>query len=483
MVLSGFVESVENVNGFINGIVWGWPMMILLLGVGLWLTIGNGFVQFSHFGHAMKNTLGKIFKQKKVQDKGAVTPFQAVSTALAATVGTGNIAGVAGAIALGGPGAVFWMWISALVGMATKFTEVVLSIQYRERNPKGDWIGGPMFYISKGLGRHWKWLAAVFAVLGALAAFGIGNLTQMNSIAGTISNMFISFAADPATVNVGMINLIVGIVVAIFLALILFGGIKRIGAAAEKLVPFMAVIYVVGALIVIFAHIGSIGQVFRDIFVGAFGGFKPVAGGVAGFAIAETMKRGISRGIFSNEAGLGSAPIAHAAAHTKGPVQQGLWGILEVFMDTIVICTLTALVILISGVNIPYGEGADAVLTTAGMATVFGPKFASVFMAIALSCFAFTTVLSWSLYGTRCTEFLFGVKTIRVYQVIFVLMVIVGATMKLDLAWDIADTLNGMMAIPNLVGLAILSFVAFRLNKEYFGKVKAGELPADDDEE
>lgn len=476
MVLSSFVESFSQAERAVNGVVWGWPMMILFLGVGLWLTVGNGFVQFIHFGYVMKNTLGKVFKQKKVDDKGAVTPFQAVSTALASTVGTGNIAGVAGAIAIGGPGAVFWMWISALLGMATKFSEVVLAIHFRERNPKGDWIGGPMFYISKGLGRGWKWLAVLFAIIGALTAFGIGNLTQLNSIAGTVSDVFISFSANPEALNIGRINLIVGIVVAIIMALILFGGIKRIGATAEKIVPFMAILYIVGGLAVIITHISSIGPVFRDIFTGAFGGFQPIAGGVAGFAISETIKRGISRGVFSNEAGLGSAPIAHAAAHTKDPVQQGLYGILEVFLDTIVICSLTSLIVLMSGTPIEWGMNAGAELTTAGLATVFGAKAASLYMAIALGCFAFTTVLGWSLYGTRCIEFLFGVKAIRIYQIIFVAMVVVGATMELDMAWNIAETLNGMMAIPNLIGLALLSPLAFKLTKNYFARVKAGEI-------
>ena len=469
-----FAEKIAEINSAINGVVWGVPMIILILAVGLWLTGGSGLVQFRHFGYAMKNTLGKIFKQQKTADKGAVTPFQAVTTALASTVGTGNIAGVAGAIAIGGPGAVFWMWISALVGMATKYAEVVLAIKYRERDSKGDWVGGPMYYIKNGLGQSWKWLAAIFCVLGALAAFGIGNIAQVNSIVGSLDDLVLTFSANPDAVNVKSINLIFGIALAVLLGFIIIGGIKRIAATTEKLVPFMAVIYILGALIVIFAHIGEIGHVFGMIFKGAFG-VDAVIGGGAGYVIMTAMKKGFARGIFSNEAGLGSAPMAHAAADTEGPVQQGVYGILEVFLDTIVICTLTALVILISGVAVPYGESAGASLTTAGLATVFGAKAATVFMVIALSCFAFSTILGWSLYGARCVQFLFGSGAIRVYQVLFLIVAICGATMNLTLAWDISDTLNALMAIPNLIAVAALSPVVFKLTKEHFAKVKASK--------
>lgn len=469
-----FAERIAAINGAVNGVVWGVPMIILILAVGLWLTGGSGLVQFRHFGYAMKNTLGKIFKGQKTTDKGAVTPFQAVTTALASTVGTGNIAGVAGAIAIGGPGAVFWMWVSALVGMATKYSEVVLAIRYRERDSQGDWVGGPMYYIRNGLGRAWNWLAAIFCVLGALAAFGIGNIAQVNSIVSSLDDLILTFAADPASVNTGTVNLIFGLALAVVLGFIIIGGIKRIAATTEKLVPFMAVIYILGALVVVIAHIGQLGHVFGLIFKGAFGVDAVIGGGV-GYVIMTAMKKGFARGIFSNEAGLGSAPMAHAAADTEGPVQQGVYGILEVFLDTIVICTLTALVILISGIDVPYGQSAGATLTTAGLATVFGAKAATVFMVVALSCFAFSTILGWSLYGARCVQFLFGSGAIRIYQVLFLLIVVAGATMDLSLAWDISDTLNALMAIPNLIALAALSPVVFKLTRDHFRQIRPGK--------
>jgi AGCS family alanine or glycine:cation symporter len=467
-----FVSKIAEVNSTINGIVWGVPMIIFIIGTGLWLTVGGGFIQFRHFGYAIRNTLGTILKGQKTTDKGAVTPFQAVSTALASTVGTGNIAGVAGAIALGGPGAVFWMWISALVGMATKYTEVLLSIRYRERNEAGDWVGGPMYYIKNGLGKNWKWLSIVFCILGAVAAFGIGNISQIHSMVNSISGAVLALSATPEAVNVEMINLVVGIIVAVLVGLVLFGGIKRIGQTASALVPFMSVLYILGALVVVIANIGSIGSVFGDIFRGAFGGFEPVAGGVIGFTIKQAMTKGVARGIFSNEAGLGSAPIAHAAADTAGPVQQGVYGIFEVFVDTIVICTLTALAILMSGVPIAYGDGGGAELTTAAIGTVFGSGFASIFMAIAMLCFAGSTILGWSLYGARCVEFMFGLKTLRVYQILFLVVLVCGATMDLKLVWDISDTLNALMAIPNLIGVLALSGIAIKITKEYFAKIK-----------
>ena len=468
-----FTEQVANINGAVNGVVWGFPMIILLLGVGMWLTFGSGLVQFRRFGYAMKNTLGKLFQRTKTDDKGAVTPFQAVTTALAATVGTGNIAGVAGAISIGGPGAVFWMWISALFGMATKYSEVVLAIKFRERNPKGDWVGGPMYYIRNGLGANWKWLGAIFCILGALAAFGIGNIAQVHSIVGCIGDFVMAFSPDPEAVNLDTINLIAGIVLAVLLGFIIIGGIKRVGAITERLVPFMAALYILGALSVVIVNIGQVGPVLGMIFKGAFG-VDAMIGGAAGVVIKEAMKKGFQRGIFSNEAGLGSAPMAHAAADTKGPVQQGVYGIFEVFLDTIVICTLTALVILMSGVAVPYGSSAGASLTTSGFATLFGAKTSTLFMAVALFCFAFSTILAWSLYGTRCAQFLFGMGCTRVYQVLFILVVVAGATMDLGLVWDISDTLNAMMAIPNLVALAALSPIVFKLTKEHFAKVKAG---------
>ncbi len=463
------MELIVKVNSFLNGIVWGWPCLILLVGTGVYYTIRCGGVQFKWFGYIMKNTIGKIF-EKKEAGEGAVTPFQAVCTALAATVGTGNIAGVTGAIALGGPGAVFWMWISALFGMCTKFAEVTLAIHFRERNDKGDWVGGPMYYISKGLGKNWKWLGSLFALFGMLAAFGIGNMTQINSIVTSISGTINSFTP----INVNTANLIIGIIVAIFCAIVLIGGLKRIGQVTEKLVPFMAVIYILSALIIFFAHIGNIGNVLRSIFVGAFTP-SAVVGGAAGITISAAVKRGVGRGVFSNEAGLGSAPIAHAAADTDSAVRQGCFGVFEVFADTIVICTLTAFAVLMSGTPINFGQAAGADLTIAAFGTTFG-RVGGIIISVGLTLFATSTILSWCLYGTRCAEFLFKTtKIIKPYQVIFCLVIILGAVTELSLVWDIADTLNGLMAIPNLVGLLGLSPIVIKLTREYFNGVRLGE--------
>ncbi len=463
------MELIVKVNSFLNGIVMGWPGMILLVGTGVYYTFRCGGIQFKWFGYIMKNTIGKIF-EKKEAGEGAVTPFQAVCTALAATVGTGNIAGVTGAIALGGPGAVFWMWISALFGMCTKFAEVTLAIHFRERNDKGDWVGGPMYYISKGLGKNWKWLGSLFALFGMLAAFGIGNMTQINSIVTSISGTINSFTP----INVNTANLIIGIIVAIFCAIVLIGGLKRIGQVTEKLVPFMAVIYILSALIIFFAHIGNIGNVLRSIFVGAFTP-SAVVGGAAGITISAAVKRGVGRGVFSNEAGLGSAPIAHAAADTDSAVRQGCFGVFEVFADTIVICTLTAFAVLMSGTPINFGQAAGADLTIAAFGTTFG-RVGGIIISVGLTLFATSTILSWCLYGTRCAEFLFKTtKIIKPYQVIFCLVIILGAVTELSLVWDIADTLNGLMAIPNLVGLLGLSPIVIKLTREYFNGVRLGE--------
>ena len=463
------MELIVKVNSFLNGIVMGWPGMILLVGTGVYYTFRCGGVQFKWFGYIMKNTIGKIF-EKKEAGEGAVTPFQAVCTALAATVGTGNIAGVTGAIALGGPGAVFWMWISALFGMCTKFAEVTLAIHFRERNDKGDWVGGPMYYISKGLGKNWKWLGSLFALFGMLAAFGIGNMTQINSIVTSISGTINSFTP----INVNTANLIIGIIVAIFCGIVLIGGLKRIGQVTEKLVPFMAVIYILSALIIFFAHIGNIGNVLRSIFVGAFTP-SAVVGGAAGITISAAVKRGVGRGVFSNEAGLGSAPIAHAAADNDSAVRQGCFGVFEVFADTIVICTLTAFAVLMSGTPINFGQAAGADLTIAAFGTTFG-RVGGIIISVGLTLFATSTILSWCLYGTRCAEFLFKTtKIIKPYQVIFCLIIVLGAVTELSLVWDIADTLNGLMALPNLVGLLALSPIVIKLTREYFNGVRLGE--------
>ena len=466
------MDKIMAINSTVNGIVWGIPMLILIVGTGIYLTVKLNFFQFRHFGYAMKNTIGKVLdKSQKVEaQKGAITPMQAVTTALAATVGTGNIVGVTGAIALGGPGAVFWMEISALLGMATKFSEVTLATKYREKNDKGDWVGGPMYYIKNGLGKNWAWLGTLFALFGMLAAFGIGNMTQINSIVTSISGTINSYTP----INVNAANLIIGIIVAAFCALVLLGGLKRIGQVTERLVPFMAVIYIVSALIIFFAHIGNIGNVLRGIFVGAFTP-SAVVGGVAGVTISAAIKRGVGRGVFSNEAGLGSAPIAHAAADNDSAVHQGCFGVFEVFADTIVICTLTAFAVLMSGTPIEYGQAAGAPLTIAAFSTTFG-RAGGVIISVGLTLFATSTILSWCLYGTRCAEFLFkSTKVIKPYQIIFCLVIILGAVTELSLVWDIADTLNGFMAIPNLVGLLGLSPIVIKLTREYFNGVRLGE--------
>ena len=459
------MDKIMAINSTVNGIVWGIPMLILIVGTGIYMTVKLNFFQFRHFGYAM-NTIGKVLdKSQRVEaQKGAITPMQAVTTALAATVGTGNIVGVTGAIALGGPGAVFWMEISALLGMATKFSEVTLATKYREKNDKGDWVGGPMYYIRNGLGKKWAWLGGVFAVLGGICAFGIGNISQMNSIASSVTSAVTTIA--PATVGKeGTIALIAGIIMAIVCFVTYIGGIKRVGEVTEKLVPVMAIIYIVSSLVLIFIHIGNFPEIIRQIVVGAFNP-SAIVGGALGIGVIEAMKRGVSRGVFSNEAGLGSAPMAHAAAETPGPIQQGLYGIFEVFADTTVICTMTSLVILMSGTPIEYGQPAGVELTNAAFAMTYG-KYASVVVAIGLSLFAGSTILSWGLYGTRCAEYLFGSKVIKPYQILFCIVVVMGAVMDLSLAWDISDTLNACMAIPNLIGLLLLSPVVIKLAKEY----------------
>ena len=465
------INVVTEINNKINGFVWGIPMMVLILGVGVYLTIICGFPQFRHFVHIMKNTLGKAFDKTEAK-AGSVSPFKAMCTALAASIGTGNIAGVSGAIAIGGPGAIFWMWVSALLGMCTKFAEVTLAIQYRERNTKGDWVGGPMYYITSGLGKNWKWLACLFAGFGALASFGIGNMTQINTIAGTINTAIAGFFNTTDSEKT-IIALSVSLICALICAFILIGGIKRLADVCSFLVPVMAVIYIIASLVVIIVNASGIPAAFTAIVQGAFNPAS-VAGGLAGVGIKTAITKGVGRGIFSNEAGLGSAPIAHAAADVDHPVKQGIFGVFEVFMDTVVVCTMTALVVLLGvGVqNIEYGTDIGANLTIMGFESVFGSGLPGVAVAICLTLFALSTVLAWALYGTRCVEYLFGFKASKVYQVIFCIFACMAGTVKLDLAWGIADTLNGLMAIPNLIALALLSPVVMKLAKEYFSKIK-----------
>lgn len=461
---------LDFIIGPLNTVAWMYILLPCVAIGGLFFTIRNKGMQFTKFGHAMKNTIGKVF-QKQTASEGSITPFQALTTALAATVGTGNIIGTSQAIALGGYGALLWLWIAALLGMIIKYSEVVLSVHYRQRNKKGDWVGGPMYYITEGLGKNWKWLAILFAIFAILASFGIGNLSQSNSISGSINNAITAFI--PAMeAHKSTVSLVAGILMAVLTAFSLFGGIKRIGKVTELLVPFMSALYIICTVTVIVCNISSVGSAFQKIFISAFSP-QAVLGAASGIALKEALVWGLRRSAFSNEAGLGSAAIAHAAADTEGPVQQGLFGIFEVFVDTLLICTLTGLTIIVSGVDISFGVKPGAELVTAAFATVFGEKFAALFIAIALAFFAYSTILGWSLYGTRCAEYLIGMKATKVYQLIFVVMIVVGATTSLDVAWDVADTFNGLMAIPNFIALFALSGVVARLTKEYFSKQKA----------
>lgn len=457
------IEIIESINTAVNNFIWGVPAMVCIIGVGLYLSCRTGFLQIRKFGYAMKVTIGRALRKKEASD-GAMTPFQAVCTALAATVGTGNIAGVAGAIAIGGPGAVFWMWVSAFLGMCTKFSEVTLAVHFREVNKHGDYVGGPMYYIKNGLGKSWQWLAVLFSAFGVLTVFGTGNATQVNTITTAINSALLNYNVISENA-VNRSNLIIGIIIAVLVGVVLLGGIKRIGNVTEKLVPFMAVMYIALSLGVVFLNIDRVPAVFVSIVEGAFNPAS-VTGGIVG-SFFLSMKKGVSRGIFSNEAGLGTGSIAHACADTKKPVKQGFFGIFEVFADTIVICTLTALVILCSGVSIQYGAAAGAELTISGFTATYG-NWVSIFTAIAMCCFAFSTIIGWGLYGARCIEFLFSEKIIKPFMVVYSLVAILGATADLGLMWSIAETFNGLMAIPNLIALFLLSGTVVRLVKEYF---------------
>ena len=459
------LEIIKSVNAVVNNFIWGVPAMICIIGVGLLLSVRTKFLQIRKFPYAMKSTIGKIFDKKDASD-GAMTPFQAVCTALAGTVGTGNIAGVAGAIAIGGPGAVFWMWISALLGMCTKFSEVTLAVHFREKNAVGDWVGGPMYYIQNGLKKHWHWLAVLFALFGVLTVFGTGNATQVNTITTAINSALLNFNIIPESAT-KITNLIIGIVVAVMVAMILLGGVKRIGRVTERLIPFMALLYIVLAFGVIILNIDRVPGVFYSIVDGAFHPAS-VTGGIVG-SFFLSMKKGVARGIFSNEAGLGTGSIAHACADTGEPVKQGMFGIFEVFTDTILICTLTAMVILCSGVSVGYGADAGAELTISGFTATYG-NWISVFTAIALCCFAFSTIIGWGLYGTRCMEYLSSEKWVKPFMVVYALVAIVGATMDLGMLWSIAETFNGLMAIPNLIALFLLSGTVVKLVKDYFAR-------------
>lgn len=468
----GFMlESIIKINQAVNGFIWGVPAMICIIGVGLLLSVRTRFIQVRKFGAALKNTIGKIFDKTQAKD-GSMSPFQAVCTALAGTVGTGNIAGVAGAIALGGPGAIFWMWCSAFLGMCTKFSEVTLAIHFREKNANGEYVGGPMYYIKNGLSQKWHFLAVLYALFGVLTVFGTGNATQVNTIVSSIHSALHNLHIIDGTVD-ERANLIFGIFIAAFVAMVLLGGIQRIGQVSEKLVPFMATLYVILAIGVVILHINRVPAVFAMIFKSAFTP-QAATGGIIG-SMFLSMKKGVSRGIFSNEAGLGTGSIAHACADTNNAVHQGMFGIFEVFMDTIVICTLTGLVILLGAPNIVYGQAAGAELTISGFTATYG-GWVSIFTAVAMCCFAFSTIIGWGLYGSRCIEFLGGEKLVRPFLVAYSFVSIIGATINLGLLWDIADTFNGLMAIPNLIALLILSGQVKKLAIDVDQAEKSGTL-------
>lgn len=455
------LNTIAQVNKVINDFVWGVPAMICIIGAGLFLTLKTNFIQIRKFKLALKNTIGKIFDKSTVKE-GAMSPFQAVCTALAGTIGTGNIAGVAGAVAIGGPGAVFWMWCSAFLGMCTKFAEVTLAVFYREKNADGENVGGPMYYIKNGLSKKWQFLATLYAIFGVLTVFGTGNATQVNTIVASLDSALLNYNVITQA-NVAKFNLIVGIVIAMLVSMVLLGGVKRIGQVTERLVPFMAVIYVILAVGVIIINFKVVPTVFISIFEGAFNPHAITGGAIGSLFIS--LKKGVSRGIFSNEAGLGTGSIAHACADTDNPVEQGLFGIFEVFMDTIVICTLTALVILCSGTVINYGSAAGAELTISGFVVTYG-NWISIFTAVSMCCFAFSTIIGWGLYGSRCAEFVFGNKVVKPFLIIYSFVSIIGATIELGLVWDIAETFNGFMAIPNLIALFLLSNQVVKLVKE-----------------
>ena len=457
------MELIVKINGILNSFAWGPVMLVLLVGTGIFLTARTGCIQVRRFGYIMKHTIGSLFKKSDKDHGQNLSPFQAVTTALAGTVGTGNIAGVTGAIFVGGPGAVFWMWVSAFFGMCTKYAEIALAVKFREVDETGANHGGPMYYIEKGLGKNFKWLAVIFAILGGLACFGIGNIAQSSEISGAMNALF------------GLSPLATGIILAIIVAVVIIGGVKRIGQVTSFLVPFMAIFYIVAGLVVIILRITDIPAALVLIFKSAFS-LKSVGGGIFGYAIMLAMRNGFARGVFSNEAGLGSAPMAHAASSTDEPAEQAMWGVFEVFVDTIVICTITSLAVILSGVlDTPGGLDAfssKGAAAAAAFNTILPGTIGGTIIQISLLFFALSTILGWSYYGECCWGYLTrNNKAVNmVFKVIFTLMCIVGATGSGTLMWDISDTLNGLMAIPNLVALLLLSGVVAAITKEYFGK-------------
>ena len=475
----GFLDGVAKVNGAVNGVVWGVPALILLAFVGVLMTCLTKVFQVSHIGHWFKRTIGAVFSDKHVTGHTAdksISQFQSLCTALAGTVGTGNIVGVAGAIMVGGPGAVFWMWIIAFFGMMVKYSENALGIYFRRRNESGEWSGGAMYYLRDGLGAFkgckgvGKALAWLFALFCLIASFGIGNMTQVNSISG---NLAVSF---------GIPTWVTGVIVAVLVGLVVVGGLKRIASVTEKIVPFMVILYVIGSIIILFTHIDRIGAVFSAIFKGAFA-MKAAGGGIVGYGIKLAIEQGMKRGVFSNEAGLGSSVMVHSNADVKEPVQQGMWGIFEVFADTIVVCTLTAFTVLSSDlIDLSTGVVVDTwngiTLTKANLVnTAFAMRFGfigSAFIAVSITLFAFSTVLGWVHYGTKSTEYLLGEKHTIPYRILYVLLTFGGAVMGDNLAWDLADTFNGLMMIPNLIGVIALSGVVMKITKNYVDRYFRG---------
>jgi len=467
------LEMIEHINSIINNFVWGVPMLVLLVGTGILMTCLTKFFQVSHFKHWWKNTIGAVFSDSHVtahtdKDDKSISQFQSLCTALAATIGTGNIAGVAAAIASGGPGSIFWMWLTAFFGMMTNYSENVLGIYYRRKNERGEWCGGAMYYLKDGLGSKegFKTIGSVLAVLFScfcvLASFGIGNMSQINTIASNMNSAF------------GIPSYISGILLMVIAALVIIGGLKRIASVSEMLVPFMAIAYILGAFVIVICNITSIPAVIASIFKGAFA-IKAVGGGIVGYGVKQALTWGMKRGVFSNEAGLGSSVMVHSASNVKEPVRQGMWGIFEVFADTIVVCSLTAFSILCSGlVNLETGEMISTAEKTALVAESFSTVFGSLgakFIAIAILLFAFSTVLGWSQYGMRAFEYLFGTKATIIYRVIFVAFIFIGSTMDLSLAWDLSDTFNGLMAIPNLIGVLAGASTVTMITKNYVDRV------------
>ncbi len=476
-------DQIESINKVVNDFVWGPPMLVLLLCTGIYMTVRTNFFQVTKFGYTMKSTLLAIFTNKKVtktDDKHNISQFQALATALAATIGTGNIVGVATAIASGGPGAVFWMWVSAFFGMMTNYSENVLGIFYRHKNKKGEYIGGPMIYLEKGL--KLKWLAVIFSVFCLVASFGIGNIAQVNGISHSIQQTFhLEGAVASLLTGMGMDSaaaaqaasylpgLLVGIVVAAFVGIVIIGGLKRIASVTEKLVPFMAIFYIIGSLIVICCNIQNVPAAFGRIFEGAFS-LRSVGGGVMGYVMAQAIRYGLARGVFSNEAGLGSSVMVHSNSNVKEPVVQGMWGIFEVFFDTIVVCTLTALTILSTNADLVEGlEGVN--VTIYAFKSVLG-DVGGYIVTFGMLLFAFSTILGWSIYGTRAIQYLTRNSKRpalyeTIYKSIFTVVVIIGAMSSVQLVWDLSDTFNGLMALPNLIGVLFLSPIVIKVTRNY----------------